>query len=40
MVLYDANKIEFLLVFSSMIKDVMLNELYWCFVFDGWLLVL
>jgi hypothetical protein len=37
---YDSNKIELLLVFSLTIKDVELNELYWCFVFDGWLLVL
>ena len=34
---YDANKIELLLVFSLTIEDVELNELYWCFVFDGWL---
>ena len=33
-------KFELLLVFSLMIEDVKLNELYWCFVFDGWLLVL
>ena len=37
---YDANKIELLLVFSLMIEDVKLNELYWCFVFNGWPLVL
>ena len=37
---YNANKIEFLLVFSLMIWDMELNELYWCFVLDGSLLVL
>ena len=37
---YNANKFELLLVLSSMIWDMEMNEIYWCFVFDGWLLVL
>ena len=36
----NAKKIELLLVFSLMIWDMKLNELYLCFVFDGWPLLL
>jgi hypothetical protein len=33
-------RLNLLLDFSSIIEDVNLNEFYWCFGFDGWLLVL